>query len=505
MWWAESGRRSLLVVLRGDALDAGWPAATGADPQAWQTLTVPVAQAAGADVESTASATSAASAALPALPALSALPALPALPAAVAAAFADLRARLQQAAASGPSPRPALTVILSGPAVGVAVLPWSEAWLEPARAQAHARAELQARGCDAQPADQVTVDPRPPLGRPRAVFWLPAWLAAEVSALAAALGARSCSVQALQLVAADWAVRHVAAGGVSGASSASGASSTVNAVLGAGVLQLLSGPRPGALGEALADASAAAPLPARVEALWQRARVRFPSLALAPGLRVLSLDEPPPTAPQAGSQVSWLPWPEGAASRAALDRQLLQQARRQPRVEAGPVARRHVRLAWSAAAVASLALAAGLAMAAWQREATAQVLAEQARRPATPVRVAPRSAAELAELRAVNAAVRQINLPLPALLRALEPPRDLPVMLTGLELAARGGDGAAGAEEGGAVKLSAEAPGGRDMTRYVAFLASRRGVGAAQLVRHELDPSRPDGPVRFEVELTWQR
>ena len=42
------------------------------------------------------------------------------------------------------------------------------------------------------------------------------------------------------------------------------------------------------------------------------------------------------------------------------------------------------------------------------------------------------------------------------------------------------------------------------MTRYVGFLGARRGVSAAQLVRHEVDVSRPGGPYRFEVEITWQ-
>lgn len=481
MWWGESGAlrrdQALLLVLRADALDAGWmPAAAAVPALSWQTAQVPVVAApsvAGAVGPAAWSDAAAGSVQL-----------------SVAAAFAGLRAvLLDPQHGPGSLPPRAIQVLLAGPCVGVVMLPWSDALLHDGAAETHVQAELQARGFDALPGDLLAIDGRPPLGRPRAVFWVPAWLALELSGLAAALGGHVASVQALHAVAAGWATRRerqALAGQVTG-------------LLGSGTLQLLSSG-----GEVLADAMAGAPLPLRAAGLWQRARVRFPSLASATGLRVLTLDEAPPEVravpADPAAPIHWLAWPEGAQSRPALDRALMLEAQARPTAEAWQTGRTRAAAVWPAAALLCLVVAAGLALAAWQRQSDAQQVAEQAAGPTVPPRSTPPTRAELAELRAVNAAVRQINLPLPTLLRTLQPPRDLPVVLLGLDLAGQGADASAS----GPIKLSAEAPGGLDMTRYVGFLGARRGVSAAQLVRHEVDVSRPGGPYRFEVEITWQ-
>ncbi len=451
MWWAERAGPPLLLVLRADALDAGWAGAT--DAAQWHHASQPLDGAAGD------------------------------LQAAVRAAFAALRGTL---AAAAPGPRCEMRLLLAGPCVATLGLPWSEALLREEGAQFQARAALRQGGCDPQPVDRVSLDGAPGLGRPRTVFWVPAWLLAEAQALADALGARLASVQPLHSVAAAW-MRHQDGGGRPGQASG---------LLGSGLLQL----QHGAGGSAqLADADAALALPERAAALWRRAQVRHPALATADGLRLLALDEAPPTAPGPDAIV-WQPWPGDGRSRTALDRALLQHARAQPTLEALPAARRS--RPWRVAALLCVGAALWLAVGAWQRQSAADQLAAQAANTAVPRPAPVLSPAELAEVRAVNAAVRQINLPLPALLRALQPPRDIPVRLLALDMGGRAAEGAAGA--GGAIKLTAQAPASLDMTRYVGFLGARRGLAGAQLVRHEIDPALPGSPYRFEVELAWQ-
>lgn len=513
MWWARRRGAAMLVVLRADSLDALWPApAQGAGVPS----RMPGAQAApGARwhaqpcavvVAETGSAAAAGGAVdAPVVPAASALRD------AVVAAFAGLKSNLASAAREGRLPAlPQLVVLLGGPAAGVVTLPWSDALLQPESAQRHARAELLARGCAVQLEDSLCIDTRPGRGQPRAVFWVPAWLQREVQALASALKVRSCTLQALNLVAAAWLARQPHEGRVWG-------------LLGSGGMQLWSATEASAAGEVLADTPAAGPLGARALALWQRARLRSPLLAAAK-LRVLSLDEPPPSQPGApaasspGGTLDWLPWPSqaGASGRAALDLQLLRAAQTQPvlpltvlpppsRMGFGAGGRP---LLW-AATLGLLVTGLALGWAALQTEAAVQA-AGAAPAEVAPPRAVATTAAERAELRAVNAAVQQLNLPLPQLLRVLQPPRDIAVRLHALDLAPRGPEAGAGpAVDSSAralVKLSAEAPRSRDMTRYVDFLAGRPGMGAVQLVRHEVDASAAGGDVyRFELELEWPR
>ena len=166
------------------------------------------------------------------------------------------------------------------------------------------------------------------------------------------------------------------------------------------------------------------------------------------------------------------------------------------------------RLLWGAAAAALVASLA-LAWSTVQREAALHdALAAPAGVDAP--RAVAATAAERSELRAVNAAVQQLNLPLPQLLRALQPPRDIAVRLHALDLAPSGTETGAGPTMNPSaralVKLSAEAPRSRDMTRYVDFLVGRPGLGAVQLVRHEIDSTGTAGDVyRFELELEWPR
>ncbi len=484
MWSAERGaggdRRRLLVVLRADSLDAGWLPAGGS--AAWRQLAVPLCTADE-----------------------------PALPPFVALRQALLQL---QSALAGPERSLAgtgrtLTVLVAAPWLGRVALPWSDSLLNEATAEAQARAELAARGFVLAVDDRWCIDPAPPLGRPRSVLWLPAPLLPALQGLAQALGARRISVQSLDAVAAGWAADRAGPGRRRPARVA---------IVGGDVLRLL--PADGtaaAVGHELALSPGVDPA-ADMAGLWQRACLRFPALAAESGVPLLWLDHPAPAAPGPNG-LTWLRWPGDGQVRAALDRALLHRAVARPTLDAmaalAPAPQR-LRQLGALAGVVCLLAAAAIAVSAGRRQSgidagrSADAAPLQVRQPAPPTRT------ELAELRAVNAAVRQINLPWPALLRTLQPPRDIRVTLLGLDLtadAAADGAGAgraapsAAADAGpaGLLKLDVEARDGADMTRYLSFLAGRDGVLAAQLLRHEADPARPDAPIRFQIELAWQR
>jgi hypothetical protein len=106
---------------------------------------------------------------------------------------------------------------------------------------------------------------------------------------------------------------------------------------------------------------------------------------------------------------------------------------------------------------------------------------------------------ELPRVMAVNAAIRALNLPVDALLQALEPPRDIRVMVLGVETIA----GEGGAQTAGRLRISAQAPSSGEMARYVAWVAERRPFVAAYLTRHEQIMEAGAPLFRFTLEATW--
>ena len=100
-------------------------------------------------------------------------------------------------------------------------------------------------------------------------------------------------------------------------------------------------------------------------------------------------------------------------------------------------------------------------------------------------------------VRAVNAAIRELNLPMGALARAMVPPKDIHVSLLSLDIAPAAG---------GRAKLSitADAAKAADMTRYLSFLAERQNIARPQLVRHEVLEAKDAKAYRFTVEVAWQ-
>ena len=83
------------------------------------------------------------------------------------------------------------------------------------------------------------------------------------------------------------------------------------------------------------------------------------------------------------------------------------------------------------------------------------------------------TAEELARIRAVNAAIREINLPIAPVLRALQPPRDIRVALLGIVVEPANASGRSAEGANAALKLNAESASGAEMARYVGYLAER--------------------------------
>jgi hypothetical protein len=110
----------------------------------------------------------------------------------------------------------------------------------------------------------------------------------------------------------------------------------------------------------------------------------------------------------------------------------------------------------------------------------------------------PWSREELARIGAVNAAIRQLNLPIGAVLQALRPPRDIRVAVLQVETSS-----AATGEAANLLKITAEAPSSAEMTRYVAFVSEQKPFMRAYLTHHEHPDKESTERFRFTMEAQW--
>jgi hypothetical protein len=160
-------------------------------------------------------------------------------------------------------------------------------------------------------------------------------------------------------------------------------------------------------------------------------------------------------------------------------------------------------LAWVAGALAALAVGlwGGGPLASFPQANVATVpgLIGPASGPTAAPDAAPAAAAEAKRLQAVNRAVAVLNLPAGDVMQAVQPPRDLAVVLTRLELAA--------VAPRQTLRLTADAQEPADMFRYVEHLSRQSVLATARLTQHDRVPS-PTGAGatawRFTVEATWQ-
>lgn len=394
----------------------------------------------------------------------------------------------------GAGPGINLQVLVSDRWIATAALPWSAALTQVDAASIYARSQLTAAGFDTSPTDVVRIEDAP-YREIRVAVAYPARLLKALHDAAAQLNAVLASVLPLTLAAAACAM-HSAGGRVDAL-----------ALIYAGTLTFLrgSGGRllPMGVGLTLAPGSE---LTAEILRLWQRQRLRDGALAKSGNLHLLDLrDDAAATPWHKVAGVEWVTVKGAPTSVAATPMLRLAQCRRPAADALDAVAqRRPATLPMRVAALALVAMAG--AMASQAASVLGQVREQQAlavpAKPQAPVKKAAKTRDQLAQVATVNAAIQELNLPISDLLRALQPPRDIRVGLLAVEVAPRKPAESA-ATEASVIKLSAEAPSGAEMARYVAFLSDRRPFTSAYLVSHEVLESDPAKPYRFIVEASW--
>lgn len=379
-----------------------------------------------------------------------------------------------------------MRVVVADSWLATTTLPWSSDLRSPVAAEAHARSSLAAAGCDVGTRNTIRIDDAS-YGALRLVVAYPDVLLAALHVLAQVCNAPLRSVRPLSTCA--WALPMRGSAGVLG-------------LCDDGLAMVIVGGR--RITEVhVRQATSAGDDPLQVlQRLWQRLRLREPTLAAIGQLPALilcadtsGLSDPPDlallasTSPAADAQMpAVLQLGQTKVTAAdALDAMVGTQRARA----------RH----WLPAAVAGLA-ACALSLLAWQsvaevKESRSELAVAQraARPPALPSAAWTRD--EMTRVRAVNQAVRELNLPIGALLAALQPPRDVQVSVLGVEVGAAA-DGAS------TLRIAAEAQGAVDMTRYVAYVAARRPLQSAYLLRHEVaDKATQERRYRFTMEATW--
>ena len=108
--------------------------------------------------------------------------------------------------------------------------------------------------------------------------------------------------------------------------------------------------------------------------------------------------------------------------------------------------------------------------------------------PAPAVQLSP------AQAEAINAAILQLNLPWPALREAIGAATPATVALLSLEPDPRRRS----------LKITAETRDAQAMIDYVAQLKRQDLFGDVVLLRHEINETDPNRPVRFELDAPWR-
>ncbi len=235
-----------------------------------------------------------------------------------------------------------------------------------------------------------------------------------------------------------------------------------------------------------------------LNAAWRRLQLREPALKEAGPCYYLDLDAAG-AMPDSG-------WTEVLAlsGHPQRRRRLLRGAGRRPWLHAldfsgSPPGSSRLQLA--AAAAGGLLLCASLAAAAWQAQGLAQARGQAESRQAA---AAPRplpldQQRRLArQVETVNTAIRQINIPVPQLLGAINPPEELDVALLGVDFKTL--DERA---RGGRLSVSAQTLSASDMAAYVGHLAHSAPLQSASLARHETVTVNGQDAIRFMVDVGW--
>jgi hypothetical protein len=379
--------------------------------------------------------------------------------------------------------------------------PWSPSLMNRASSDAFARGQLSAAGLDVALDDTVRLDDAA-YGQPRLAVAYSALLLQALRAFAERLQARLDSVLPLGVAAWESARGDISGGGQK--------ASQVLAIWDEGMVTFVQSR------EGLADVSTrfdidclAVQTPIAIRSLlnyWERMRLRDPQLERVENLHVLFLDRDvePPFDEERNVVVMKFPRPVLAPSPSIrLLLAMTMSSMRHP-VDAIPPA---AVITTTRCTIGVVALIAAIAISqAWRL--TAEVRKQERHAAALSaslkpvVRAVVPSREEQSRIQAVNGAIRQLNLPIESLLRALQPPRDIRVAVLGFDVT--GGADKRADDAGSGIKIIAEAPTGAEMARYVSYVSERRPFSGAYLMRHEIVESAPERPYRFTVEATWK-
>lgn len=411
----------------------------------------------------------------------------------VTAAINDLKRQLEGSAGDAVD---SIRVIIADCWLATAVVPWTEALGRSAQqAEFYVRAQLSTAGYDTEPGDTLRLDDAR-WGTPRLAVLYPEVLLSALRLLAESMGARVSSVIPLSVAALEYVRMR-----------RSGRLPQVLAVVDRGLIEfahLTQTRRPRLDSLVVRElGSGMPPDDKELSDLWQRLRLRDPSFAEGERRALLNL-----AGTQNGSmaadpgfesvelaQCSSLS-PVSAAMRLAAESNSLSHA-----VDGVTANERVSSLRWLMLGTAVL-LSGALMLGAMDAHQTKTLLrarlASLAQSVPKPLANKAWSREEVQQVQAVNAAIRELNLPVADILHALEPPRDIRVALLSIETKAIGA-----AAEAKTIKIVAQAHGPAEMTRYVGFVATRKPITKAYLLAHEQEGTQADHPYRFTLEATW--
>ncbi len=393
-------------------------------------------------------------------------------------------------------------------------VPWNPACMTDATAQAYAQVHLRAAGFEFSGADEIRLDDAP-YGQPRVVVAYPAVLLEALANLAMQMKARLVSVLPLGLISGMSTQQQSLA--ASGARQKDFALALIEKeqvtfvrFADGQLLHLISRSLRHSTGEEsyLQSATAA------VWAQWQRIQLRDARAAAIQHLHVLQLEQFVTAVGEDNDGVIEVSLPPDPILEAitptprALQLARLAAESRHPLAARTHVQRPQMPLSHRMLAGAVLMVAAVSLFAMWRTDHETKMLQQRARAVAGLTQPDKRpgtlSGEQKNRIVAVNAAIRQLNMPVAALLHALQPPGDIRVALLGVDLAGQGQTGTATGKPISTLRITAEARTGEEMASYVAFLSDRRPFVAAYLVRHEVMETEAEKPYRFTAEAVWQ-
>lgn len=400
----------------------------------------------------------------------------------VAAALAGIGANLIHGDAAAVIAE--VRVVVSDSWLATISLPWSARLRSRADAQAYAAEQFAEAGFDMDGSEQIRLTDEP-YGEPRLAVAYPHSLILSLQRLATELDARLASVKSMSC--AVWA----ASGKLAGRGLA--------VLIDDEILLVGGNVRPSSVVVRTKPQNAAQFDATDIERLWMRRSLRGAVLAgQRPWLLDLRATETASTLPDLWERRPLAPC-------GAMPRLLVLAARQSGRADVidAVVTQPRLTLTGGALLASATIIAGALSWSVWQYQLETRRVIDligyrQNSAAAKPLPARAASKEQLARIGAIEVVQRQLDAPIHAALKALQPARDIEIAVLSIDLAGQGND------SGGRMKIEAEARSSVDMTRYVAFLEGRKPLREAFLIHHEFVPVGAGAPYRFAVEVVWQ-